>query len=79
MHGDEDRVASPSRSASVAAGLRRTAEVGYVRVSGGKHAMLRHGRTFDRVAADFAAATLLGDDVRDPVRRVLGGEQLVEV
>lgn len=79
VHGDEDRVASPARSASVAAGLRRTAEVGYVRVSGGKHAMLRHGRTFDRVAADFAAATLLGDDVRDPVRRVLGGEPLVEV
>ena len=79
VHGDEDRVASPARLASVAAGLRRTAEVGYVRVSGGKHAMLRHGRTFDRVAADFAAATLLGDDVRDPVRRVLGGEPLVEV
>ena len=57
----------------------RTTEVGYVRVAGGKHAMLRHGRTFDRVAADFAAATLLGDDVRDPVRRVLGGEPLVEV
>jgi len=79
VHGDEDRVASPQRSAAVAARLRRTADVGYVRVAGGKHAMLRHGLTFDRIAADFATATLLGDTPRPPVSQVLAGQQLVEV
>lgn len=79
VHGDEDRVASPQRSAVVAQALRRTADVGYVRVSGGRHAMLRHGSLFDRVAADFATATLLGDEPRPPVSQVLDGQQLVEV
>jgi pimeloyl-ACP methyl ester carboxylesterase len=79
VHGDADRIASPRRSEVVARGLRRSAEVGYVRVAGGKHAMLRHGRVFDRVAADFATATLLGDAPGPPVRQVLDGQQLVEV
>jgi len=79
VHGDQDRVASPSRSAVVARALRRTTEVGYVVVRGGKHAMLRHGRVFDRAASDFATATLLGTKARPPVRQVLAGEDLVEV
>jgi dienelactone hydrolase len=79
VHGDADRVASPQRSAAVAQALRRSAEVGYVRVTGGGHAMLRHGRLFDRVAADFAVATLLGAEPGPPVRQVLDGEHLVEV
>lgn len=79
VHGDRDRIASPERSAVVAEDLRRTTEVGYVRVSGGKHAMLGHHRAFDRSAADFVAATLLGDAVRSPVSDVLGGRRLVEV
>jgi pimeloyl-ACP methyl ester carboxylesterase len=78
VHGDQDRVASPQKSAAVADRLRRHAEVGYIRVAGGKHAMLAHGSVFDRAAADFATATLLGDEARPPVSRVLGGEQLVE-
>jgi dienelactone hydrolase len=79
VHGDEDRIASPHRSAVVATALRRTTEVGYVLVRGGKHAMLRHGCTFDRAASDFATATLLGTRARTPVREVLAGEDLVEV
>ena len=77
VHGDEDRVASPQRSAAVAEDLRRTAEVGYIRVAGGKHAMLGHHRVFDGAAADFVTAQLLlGDEVPAPVRDVLAGEQL---
>ena len=79
VHGDQDRVASPQRAAHVAQELRRSAEVGFVRVSGGGHAMLRHGSVFDRAAADFATATLLGDEPGPPVSQVLGGQQLVEV
>jgi alpha-beta hydrolase superfamily lysophospholipase len=79
VHGDQDRVASPHRSAVVARALGGAAEVGYVRVTGGKHAMLRRGRLFDRLAADFATATLLGDTPGPPVSQVLDGQHLVEV
>ena len=80
VHGDHDRIASPGRSAHVAETLRRTADaVGYVTVETGKHAMLRRGRTFDRVATDFVTATLLGRPARPPVSQVLAGEPLVEV
>jgi dienelactone hydrolase len=79
VHGDEDRIASPRRSAVVAAALRRTTDVGYVSISGGRHAMLRHGTTFERVAADFATATLLGDEPRPPVDAILAGTDRVEV
>jgi pimeloyl-ACP methyl ester carboxylesterase len=79
VHGDEDRVASPRRSAVVAAALRRTTDVGYVSVRGGRHAMLRHGATFERVAADFATATLLGDEPHPPVDAILAGTDRVEV
>lgn len=78
VHGDRDRVASPARSALVAESLRRSTQVGYVRVSGGGHAMLRHGPVFDRAAADFATATLLGDRPGPPVSAVLDGQHLVE-
>ena len=79
IHGSEDRIASPGRSAAVAEALRRSTRVGYIRITGGKHAMLRHGRVFDRAAADFAVATLLGDRPRPPVSTVLDGQHLVEV
>ena len=64
VHGDQDRIASPARSLRVAEDLRRSTDVDYLRVPGGKHAMLAHHRVFDRAAADFVTATLLGDDVR---------------
>jgi pimeloyl-ACP methyl ester carboxylesterase len=79
VHGDQDRVASIRRAEVVASALRRTTDVGFVRVAGGSHAMLRHHHVFDKLAADFAAATLLGDRPRGAVARVLEGQSLVEV
>lgn len=77
VHGDADRIADPERSAAVARSLSRTADVGYIRIPGGKHAMLRHGAEFDRYAAQFATASLLGDPAPGPVGRVLAGENWV--
>ncbi|MEW1952286.1 alpha/beta hydrolase [Terrabacter sp. NPDC080008] len=80
VHGDEDRVARPRNAAAVARDLARTADrVGYVTVTGGKHAMLRRHEVFDGLAADFTAATLLGREVDGPVGRVLAGEEWLEV
>jgi pimeloyl-ACP methyl ester carboxylesterase len=59
VHGDADRIASPERARQVAERLRRTTEVEWRTVAGGKHAMLRHGGVFERAAADFVVATLL--------------------
>ncbi|WP_375483648.1 alpha/beta hydrolase [uncultured Jatrophihabitans sp.] len=69
VHGTADRIASPERSWQAAQRLRRTASsLAYVRVDGGKHAMLaRHGE-FSGLAADFVAATTL--DRFTPSRRV---------
>lgn len=77
VHGDEDRIASPAKAEAVARRLMRTTDVGFVTVTGGKHAMLKHGATFEKAAADFVAATLLGDDSGGPAARVLAGEQWV--
>jgi len=66
VHGTDDRVAPAERSRLVASRLTRrgdVADVGYVEVPGGRHAMLRHGAVFERAAADFAVKTLL-DEVR---------------
>lgn len=60
VHGTEDRIASPEQAQVVGRALSRRTEVTFVDVEGGKHAMLRHGREFDRRAADFTAAALLG-------------------
>jgi pimeloyl-ACP methyl ester carboxylesterase len=62
VHGTADRIADPGRSAAAARLLRRTARsVSYVRVVGGKHAMLRRHGTFGRLATDFTVAMLVGD------------------
>jgi pimeloyl-ACP methyl ester carboxylesterase len=80
VHGTDDRIAPPDRSAAAARSLARTADVSYVRVSGAKHAMLRRGREFERLAADFAAATLLdGRTPRGVVARALAGESAIEI
>lgn len=78
VHGTEDHIASPTRSLAVARNLQRTAQVGYISVEGGRHAMLRHHAAFDGYAAAFAAATLLGDRVTGPVAEVLDGTFFVE-
>ncbi|MFC4783540.1 alpha/beta hydrolase [Nocardioides sp. MAHUQ-72] len=61
VHGTEDRVADPGRSATVARNLAGTAEVEYVEVPGARHAMLRRGGRFERLASAFVNQTLLGD------------------
>ena len=79
VHGDRDRVASPRHSAAVANTLAGTADVGYVLIHDGKHAMLRQHARFDGLAADFATATLLGRDIDGPVGQVLAGRRWLEV
>ncbi|QBR93302.1 alpha/beta hydrolase [Nocardioides euryhalodurans] len=79
VHGTEDHIASPARSSAVASDLRRTAEVGYICIEGGRHAMVRHHHQFDGYAAEFTRATLLDDTVSGPVARVLAGETWVDV
>ncbi|KAA0023723.1 alpha/beta hydrolase [Antrihabitans cavernicola] len=65
VHGDRDRVASGAKSARMTESLRRTTDVDYVTVPGGKHAMLRHHAVYEQLATDFVTSTLLGDEVRD--------------
>lgn len=60
VHGTEDRVASIERAAAVTRRVARTADLTFVTVEGGKHAMLAHAGEFERAAADFAVTTLLG-------------------
>ncbi len=79
-HGTDDRIAIPAKAEAAARNVGRTADLSFVHVEGGKHAMLRRGRTFERLAADFSAATLL----RDPrpsglVSRVLAADAPLEI
>jgi alpha-beta hydrolase superfamily lysophospholipase len=79
VHGGEDRLALPTRSAELARRLERTTPVGYVTIPGGRHAMVRHARAFEACAADFVTATLLGTAPRsEAVAAVLAGSSYVE-
>jgi dienelactone hydrolase len=73
VHGTADRIASPERSAAVARALARSANVGYISVRGGNHAMLGRHAPFDRYAAQFMIATLDGASVNGPVAQVVQG------
>lgn len=66
VHGSDDRIAEPRESASMARRLAGSATVSYVQVRGGRHAMLRRSRTFDTLAADFTAESLLRPAVGSP-------------
>ena len=77
VHGTDDRIASYRTAAAAAAQLARRTDVGFIAVDGGKHAMLRHGRTFSGAAADFAKGVLRGDPVGGAVGRILAGESSV--
>ncbi len=79
VHGTEDRIAVPERAEAAARRLARTARVGFISVEGARHAMLRDGPRFERYAADFVNATLLGTRPRGPVAEVLDGRDRVEV
>jgi alpha-beta hydrolase superfamily lysophospholipase len=61
VHGTADRIADFGRAQAVARRIGRTADVEFVPVPEGRHAMLRHGAVFERAAARFAAGTLLGE------------------
>jgi pimeloyl-ACP methyl ester carboxylesterase len=81
VHGLADRIALPQRAEIVARRVARTTDVGFIRIPGGKHAMLRQGRAFDGYAAEFTAVSLLGHvprgSVSNPVMRVLDGDAWV--
>jgi alpha/beta superfamily hydrolase len=80
VHGSSDRVADPAKSAAVARNLAGTADgLGYVLIRGGQHAMVRHGRRFTALAADFVVATLLGRPVPGPVAGLLAGQHWLEI
>ena len=79
VHGTRDRIARPANSEAVARALSRTADVGYVRVEGGKHAMLRHHEDFDGLATQFVLGTLLDEPQSGPVARVLAGEHWIDI
>ena len=81
VHGSADRIASPRRSGELAERLagEAEAEVTYVCVEGGKHAMLARHDLFDGLAADFAALTLLGLAGGDPLEEALGAGGFVSL
>ncbi len=80
VHGTDDRIARPAASLDLVARARPSVDVSRVEVVGGRHAMLRRGRTFESLAADFVTATLLGSSPRsDAVAAVLAGERSVQV
>jgi pimeloyl-ACP methyl ester carboxylesterase len=63
VHGTADRVARIDRAEALARRLAAVADVTFVRVEGGRHAMLSRRAAFERPAAEFAVGTLLGDTV----------------
>jgi len=79
VHGSKDRIASPDRSAALAKRMSLDADVGYISIEGGKHAMLRRHALFDRLAAEFAAVTLLGTSSTGPIARVEAGESWIRI
>lgn len=79
VHGTRDRIASPERAAALAAVLSTRADVGYVSVEGGKHAMLRRHALFDGLAAQFAVTTLLGAPATGSLARLEAGERWITV
>ena len=78
VQGTDDRVARPDRTEAMVRALGRTVDVGYVRIAGGTHAMLRHHARFDGLAADFAATTLLEAPASGALARLAAGERWVE-
>jgi predicted esterase len=79
VHGSGDRIASPRRSGELAEAIRGEAEVTYVCIEGGKHAMLRRHALFDGLAAEFAASTLLGTPPAGPLARIDEGARFVRL
>jgi dienelactone hydrolase len=78
VHGTQDRIASPGRSAALARALSAHARTAYISVTGGRHAMLRHHSLFDGLAADFARSTLVESLDTGLVGRIEAGETWLE-
>jgi alpha-beta hydrolase superfamily lysophospholipase len=81
VHGERDQIALRSRAAAVATSLGARGDVGFITVPGARHAMLRHGSVFERAAADYVAATMLGEDQHRSaaVHQLLDGQSWVTV
>jgi pimeloyl-ACP methyl ester carboxylesterase len=79
IHGNADRVASIERARQVAAALATRTDVTFVEVRGGTHAMIRHRRSFDGLAAQFVALTLLDLPGAAVIQRIVAGERSLEV
>jgi pimeloyl-ACP methyl ester carboxylesterase len=83
VHGTSDRTADFTKAEIVTGRLARRADVSFVSVRGGTHAMLRHHAQFDGLAARFMAATLLRPTVEGsvggPIARVLAGERWLQI
>ena len=75
VHGSADRIANPQTSAAVA----RSAHASFISVKGGKHAMLKRHRIFDRLASELVTGTLLGAVHNGAAGRALRGESSIEV
>jgi alpha-beta hydrolase superfamily lysophospholipase len=73
VHGTDDRIAAPSRSAALAEALAPHARVTYIDVVDGKHAMIRRHRVFDELAAQYVALTLLRQTTGETMRRIQAG------
>jgi alpha-beta hydrolase superfamily lysophospholipase len=79
VHGNADRVASPERSAALARRLSGRAQVSYVTVEGGKHAMLARHNAFEGLATEFVTTTLLDDAQAPDPRRLVPGRSWITV
>jgi alpha-beta hydrolase superfamily lysophospholipase len=79
IHGSDDRIASPARSAELARRMAALTQVAYISVRDGKHAMLARHSLFDGLAAEIASATLLGRSSSPIIRRIETGERWITV
>jgi pimeloyl-ACP methyl ester carboxylesterase len=79
VHGDRDRIASPSRAFQVAERLSERTPTALVVVKGGKHAMLARHSAFSGLAAGWATETLLGRSRNDAILRIKDGESVFEI
>jgi pimeloyl-ACP methyl ester carboxylesterase len=79
VHGSADRIASPARSVALADALSHQADVAYITINGGKHAMLGRHALFDQLAAQFVVWTLLGKPEGKTMARIETGERHIQI
>jgi pimeloyl-ACP methyl ester carboxylesterase len=79
VHGTNDHIASPATAEAVARALGRSTRISMIRVRGGKHAMLRRHSVFDRLAAEFVAATVLDTEPSGVLAQALANDAWQDV